>query len=62
MANDKFNLVKAEKTTELTNEVEYRDGMYLTLAFLPRPALQKIFKESQTMKMNYQTRIRAASQ
>lgn len=62
MSASKFNIVQlASSAPKLSTEVEIRDGMYLTVNHLPRPALQKIFKESQTMKMNYKTQMREAS-
>lgn len=58
--NDKLNIVTmAQKQTRPTQEVEFKDKMFLTVSFLPRPTLQKIYKESQTMKMQYKTGIRA---
>lgn len=57
-----FDLVKlASSAPKLQTEVEFKDGMFLTVNHLPRPALQKIYKESQTMRLNYKTQIREST-
>lgn len=52
--DNKFNVVKAKQISH-QNEVEFRDGMFFTVNFLPRTSLQKIFNDSKIRKMDYKT-------